>query len=374
MRFSSAIFLVFLLAQYSFATKNDVVKLLEKTSESKQIFDTLLLEVASQGKNFDSKKFLNKLDTICNDAKKNLGATGKELKSQNAACKLDLPNLQKVGGTLSQRAAYIAKLKDQVEGRTKRARLNLARANEEHAHFKLFKSWAKANQNAWKSYNDFSTKNLKRTLGWLQTIRSDLTHATQKGSFIELPASYVSNLSQIRTEFETTYDNLGGLRPILASVFELIEDKKNVSKEDFKRKAISIVDNINDRVNDFLNNLAEENEHQRSLYDTLEKLFGDRLSNVERQIDSYEKFITHTTKKAAFLRVALNGAKALHKRANGVIDDRTTECRNIRTNLHNELSSIRKTLSACVDVRGLATEDYGSLHGAFMEKLSESNF
>jgi hypothetical protein len=370
MKITSAIFLVLLIAQSAFATKKNPLEFLQATPTGKQVYDTLLLEVVTQGSSLDSKAIIAKLTTLRNKITELKLTSQTQQKAHNKECKSDLKALGSVSGSLIKRVSNANRFIKALNAKAKVLKHQLARAEEETAHFKLFRGWANDNIKAWKGYYKFTVANLRKAEGWVASLINHL-QKTSGSSFVELPADYVSNLSQIKTEFERTYDNLGGLRPIFANIFELIQEGANVKNAKFVQKALNILNNLSDKLGDGLREFAEENESQEALFDNLEKVFSDAVSNINRVTDALSAALKHVSKKIAFVSLSVKGASDSSNQSQALVAYRHKECQRLKNDSAELQTQTSKTLIAINEIVGFLLEDFAGLRSSLMEKLAE---
>jgi vacuolar-type H+-ATPase subunit E/Vma4 len=210
---------------------------------------------------------------------------------------------------------------------------------------------------------------MEKTLGMLASVDDHVKSLGTNGSlFVELPASYSSNLAQIKNQFEQTSDNLGGLRAVVSNVLQLIQQAKVVNKADLREKVHSIIRHVSDRLGNFINSMAEQNEHETGLFEALESLFADAVNRSQKLVASLTAQSKDADKKVQLLKSATNGVDDLARSARVVVTQLGEECRrNVEMASRMDVRALR-FLSVVGNLRDVVTERFGSLSSFFIEK------
>lgn len=356
MKFASALFLVLLFAQSAFAEK-DVLQLIQKTSEGKEVMDNLFLQVQEKGHNFNAQLVNGILKSMEDAVRTGTKNRSQHLKQAKAVCKKDIKQLRSTYHDLARHALAADRHFNSANHRQKRRSVFLARAVEELAHYELFRSWVIQNREAWKRLYKTERDGLEKTRGWLATIDGQLKKLGS--SFVQLPEEYTSTLAQTKSEFNLSYENVGGLRPIISNLFELIETHANLSKTDFRQHARNLIRHIIDRIGDIENEEAEENERQVGLFESLENLFSDAIQRSKKLTSALGKSAKEAEKKLLWLRTSVKGAGQLADTAKDVIGQRAHECRSANENAARMDVRSGRFLSVLGHIRDIITERWG---------------
>jgi len=157
MKTISALFLFFLLAHVSLAQK-DIVELLEKSAEGKEVLNNLLLQVSVNGK-FNIGKVSTTLKSMDAMVRNAMEARNKAVASEKKSCTSDIAAVKGRFHDLTVRALTVNRALDATRLRQKRRGLFLSRAGEELEHYKSFRTMMNKNGKAWAKFYAAARKN-----------------------------------------------------------------------------------------------------------------------------------------------------------------------------------------------------------------------
>jgi hypothetical protein len=371
MKFTSALFLVLLLVQ-STICQSDNIQMIQKSEEGREVLDNLFLQVSLKGENFNPavvQGILKQMETTVRANLKERATTVTDLKSD---CKAELATTRNSFHQLTARALASTRNLQAVESRQKRRGVFLARAEEELAHYAQFEGWVKANGKAWDAFYKATQTTMENTIGMLASVDTHVESlADHGGAFVELPNSYSSNLAQISNKFEQTYDNLGGLRAVITNVLQLIQKKEVVSQSALREKVHSVIRHVSDRLNDFTNSLAEQNEHQTSMFESLESLFNDAVVRSTKLVAVLKAQSVHAETKVGMLNTMTKGTDGLAAEARNVVTQLGNECRSTVQRASRMDIRAMRLLSVVGNLRDVVTERFATLSAFFIEKMNQ---
>jgi len=365
MKFSSVIFLVLLLAQLAVSKKDDI-KVFDKSHEGKQILDSIYLKNTVQGDTLNVQSvnaILNNFEQQLSNEKKEINA---HLTISKENCKNDINDLKKVFHDLVTRALTTGRHLKEAEGRDKRRKTFLTRAEDELSIYKRFWGYVNENEKALEAFYMKATGNVKMCKYMLSSIDSLVAHF-EGSSLIELPGTYKSNLAQITEEFESTYDNFGGMRAIISNVLQ-IASKSSAMKKDSVRQGIqSLIRHIQDRLFDMENQLEQEHAHQSGLFESLHSLFHDAVEKAQNTVTDLKIHSSNAQLNIAILNAATKNAENIADRAKSIVEQRSNECREDVKAYSNAEKQDVKLLSAIGFLRDILVDGWES----FAKTMSE---
>jgi len=357
MKFSSAIFLILLLAQLAVSSK-DAMTIFDESQEGKQILDSIFLQTTIQGDTLNVHSvnaMLNSFDQQLSDEKKERNAN---LAVSKRDCKKDINNLKNSFHDLVTRALTTGRHLTEAKGRDKRRQTFWRRAGDELRIYRTFLGYVRKNGEALAAFYKQTNGNIKRGIELLSRI--DIHVGNLKGSaLIELPGTYKSNLAQITEEFELTYDDFGGMRAIISNVLQIAQ-KPAIRKESVRQRIHTLIRHIQERLEDMRNQLEQENEHQNGLFESLHSLFKDAVERAKKVVKDLAKNSASAQKNIALLNAATQHAESIANRAKSIVEQRSNECQeNFRTYSYAEKQR-EKLLSAIGNLRDILVDRWGS--------------
>jgi hypothetical protein len=368
MKFTSALFLVLLLAQYTFA-QSDAIEFLENSVEGKEILENILLQVSLSGEHLNEKSvsaILKNLEDYTRQARKDRFAYIKHIKTE---CRTDLRKATSAFHDLTTNALTANRELSTVRHTSRREQTFLARAEQELSNYKNFLRWVQANGKAWNTFYKNTREGMKAVVRMLDQINDHVKSLGRSESFIELPNTYVTSLSEISSKIEATYDNLGGMKAVIGNVLELIQKKEVISKASIREKVHSIIRHMTNRLEEFMSEQAEENESQTAMFDSLIILFKGAVATSDKVVIALKKQKTTVDKRLSWLKTAAKTAEGLAQSARSIVHQRGNECRwFVQKDLRSE-SSVKKFLSVIGHLKDVINDRWGSLSTFFSQKM-----
>jgi hypothetical protein len=232
------------------------------------------------------------------------------------------------------------------------------------------------NRQGWEKFWGKSRANIQKILSLLNQASVQLKalrHHYKKAALIQLPESYSNALTEIRSEFENTFDNLDGLRPIISNLLEIVRNHKHLNNGQVRQHVRSLLRHITGRLNEKLNEFEEENEHQGGLFESLDKLFDDAIRRGDKVVSALVASLKRSGQKVTFLQKAVKASEALAQAGRNVVGLRARECRhhhNHNTHLDVKAERILAVVSQLQEVIG---DRWSSLHGFFLQKMDSES-
>jgi len=228
------------------------------------------------------------------------------------------------------------------------------------------------NQKGWNNFWTVAKRNIQKVLGLLHKAVNHLRALKKhykKAALIELPETYGTALSEISSEFEGTFDNLDGLRPVIANLLEIARSPVHLNKHQVRQHIRSLLRHIIERLNDKFNSFEEENEHQVGLFEALVKLFDDARSGGEKIVKAFETSLRRTGKKIAFLSIGVKGTQSLTKQAFHVGVLRAKQCRRHKNSHNRKNIRAERILGIVSQLQEVIMDRWSTLHGKFLQMM-----
>jgi len=234
------------------------------------------------------------------------------------------------------------------------------------------------NQKGWNNFWNVANRNVKKVLGLLHRAAVSLESLKKhykEAALVELPQSYGTSLSEISSEFESTFDNLDGLRPVIVNLLEIARSPVHLNKHQVRAHIRNLIRHIIESLNDKLNEFEEENEHQVGLFEALVKLFDDAKSSGSKVVKAFESSLKRASKKIMFLSVGVKGIDQLVQAAYRVGQLRSKECRRHKDTHHRKDVRAERILGIVSQLQEVISDRWSTLHGKFIQMMDseESN-
>ncbi len=372
MKYTSAIFLVILLAQTVFATEK-VFELLEKTEEGRGVLENLLLQLNLEGKNLNPRAIHRALSRYLNSLRKVARARRSRIRLNERSCKKDIMATKNMFFDLTNRAIIENRhRKIAIKRKTRRNRF-IHRARLSLIHYRHLFRYLVASRNQWGRFMKRAIKGNRTISGYLRKI---FTLLSGKGrAFVQLPDSHENELMEMKSQVDASFDTYDGLKPAISNIIELVQNRANLTKPNFRARARSLVRHLLDRLSNIRSNYLEENEKQKQVFKSLILFFNgakNRAVNYDKALMKHNK---RANQRIRWMTKAVRGANKLAKDGEKVVNQRREECRwekereaRLQVELARALSVVRNLQDVIADRWGRRVKSF------FLQKLqTETN-
>jgi len=292
---------------------------------------------------------------------------------EDKECKSDIKGLKARFHELTLRALAVKRALTVIQRRLKRKATFAKRASDELSSYRKFRAMIKENQKGWMKFWEKAKNNMHKVIEMLHRASKHLQELKEhykNAALIQLPESYGDALSEIKSQFEETFDNLDGLRPLISSLLEIMRQANHLNKPQVRKHIRNIIRHLIARFSDKINDLDEEHEHQIGLFDALDKLFGDAIDRGEKSEKAIKDALERVEKKVDILKTGVAGIKSLVKSAKNVIDLRYKECRRLHGSHVAQNVRAEKILSVVSELQEVIGERWKNLNTFFTEGTS----
>jgi hypothetical protein len=348
--------------------------MIQKTDEGKEVLDAIFLDVALVGPNLNAASVASRLNSLANYVKKAKQGVSLAGKLNKKECKASLQALRSRFHDFTLRLTHARRTLRHAEKISKRRAVVIARANEELGNYSKFAAFNRSNRRHWKKFWGATTKGAKIVSGLIARVRThvaQLHRQNKRAALIELPASYNTALSEITSEFESNMDNLGGLRPIIASLLELAMKTKTLRKKGTRRAFRQLLGRLAEKFHDDINTFEEENEHQTGLFDGLSSLFDDSVNRSQRVVAGLNALQKASAGKIDWFKYGVRGAQFLADASTNIVDLKAKECRNVSDVVHSTSLKYRRFLNVVGQVQEVLSDRFHTLR-SFIEQASNT--
>ena len=365
--------MIILLAHYA-KTQNEI-ELIEKTEEGKHVLDTIYLQSGLSGKNLNINTIKAGLNNLAGHIRDDIKVLGGARKANAAACKADIGHVDDRYHDISSRALALTRVRKGAEKRQARRERFAKRAGQELSNYMRYRAMMNGNHEAWKKVYSRATTTIKKVLGLMHKAREALHNYRPKSgaAFVELPETYSASLSEIKHEFSSTFDNLDGLRPLIADLLQVISSAEALKDKSARQKIREFLYHLTERLEDKLAALEEQNEHQEGLFTSLSTMFGDAVKRANGVLTQLEKGIKIGQTKINYLKQGELSANALAKSAHSIVLMKKQECGAFVAFLSHERIRHQKILDVISELQGVIADRWGVLNSFFVQKIEETS-
>lgn len=367
----TALFVIFLVAPLILA-QHDVLNMLDKTNEGKNLLDNLFLQTQLMGDTLDIssiRSFLNHNRNKVEDERKHLEESNKRRAAECAADEV-------AGNKLAERhyeRQYA--LKRQVDAsRRIESRINVqkTRSEQELADYRNFQTNVQESLTAWQSYFSSAVSSLNAVVGVLRTIIEATKVNPTAASFVELGQEYHSTLTQIKTNTQSIELEYTGVGPILNNLLEIMSDV-NAVNPDVRTSIRTLADSLLDHIRDRIDEVEEQHEHQSSLFQNLVKSYGENVDRASKEVAKHQEHLTEVSSRVQTLDRSYNQAADLSKKVNELNTLRGHECENYNSSHQLSIVSADKATHVINEVERILADKAAGLKSFFIQREMTKN-
>jgi hypothetical protein len=174
MKYISALFLTLLIAPFAFAQSEDIIELIQKSDEGREVINNVFLQASVEGPKVDINKVRAVLKNIDAGLRLHREHRRKLRKVVKKECQADFKALKQRWHDLTLRALSVKRAVVRAQRREKRQARFLKRAEEELSHYTKFASMLRENQKGWSNFWSTLKRNTQKVLGLLHQSLSHL--------------------------------------------------------------------------------------------------------------------------------------------------------------------------------------------------------
>jgi hypothetical protein len=362
----TTLFLICLILPISLA-QEDILNLIDKTPEGKELLDHLFIQTKLMGNSLD----INALGSFLRTNRDRLAAESKVTialaASEVASCKADKLALGNLLHNHQSRELSLRRQLAAVKRTSKRADNHVERATEELNNYKKFSHFIQNNKAGWnKYYNTY-----KGSVEASRKIFSRILATTKKmsgASFVELPADYQTSLAQVKMEVESTEFDFLGMGPVVANLMEIMSNSEAMVKPQVVLRVRGLVESIQEAQNEKWEGVEEENEHQSALFEHLEKAFNENVERSNKELDGVKAASDGLARRVAALTAAADHANNLATRTESIRHLRGSECRKLKNGNRFSYVRVGKINAIISQLQDILTTKSSGLKSFFVQR------
>jgi hypothetical protein len=319
----TALFFICLIAPIAFA-QHDILSLIDKTPEGKEVLDHLFVQTRLMGEQLDTaslqaflKANLNKID---NEQK----AFTKRAEGIEKNCHDDKVEGFSLIKEQHERFAAVSAQVRTAQSVFESIALMTGRFESEAENLKIFAGFVQTFKSNWEKYFTAAKANNDKVTSALKGFINSLKESTKVTSFVQLPQSYHTTLAQLKVTVESEVD-FEGMSPIVNNLLEIMQSE-NVVKPEVSIAVKGVVNKMLRMNEDKWDLVEQQNEHNTVTFTHLEKFLSDNSKRAEEESGNYKDTQDEVKSRIEGLQAAANSVESLIKQVDEVAQLRSSEC------------------------------------------------
>jgi len=332
MKYISALFIILLIFIPISLAQSEVMEMIEKSPEGKEVLDSIFLQASIEGPNIDIGEVKIRLKVLENQTRKMNAYVTKKDKEDKKRCNNHLNLVNARFHDFTSKALYARRALDHA-GRSQQRRARwLQRASQELRYYTKFRSMIRESSKKWEKFWKAGRRNYNKIVALVSQIRAHLRKFHKQinsnaNAFIELPPTFSNAMTEIASQFENTYDEFGGLRPVIANLLEVLKSPEHFKNPKARAAMRNVLSKLAYKLRSQLEVIDEENEHQKAVFSSLLSLFDDAVKNSSRVLNALGTNAKRSNKKLQFLKNTFSEATSLASKARDITSMVSQECK-----------------------------------------------
>lgn len=344
--------------------------MIEKQPEGRQIMNALFLQIHSKGANLQQGDVFRVLKFARDRSDKTEAQIQSKLASNKKSCENDLRNFalrvhenQKwqftMGRHVENNNRAAARLKNFIE-----------RSTQEQTDYEGLKNIILASWTNWKNFQTSALENLKKVIISLDKARHSLKMIDEQTSFVQLSenSQYLTNLNEIRVDFEGNFVNLEGFRPVIVKLLEMMSNAKAVNKPIVRKKLRNIFRKIGAQIENRRDEIKAINERQNAMFGAIIESYKENLLRIKKLLERLNRENDHLTKRGVSLKDSRDQSLAISNLSKNIFLTRKRQCINYAGRVSKMSVSIIRTRNIVAQIAEILSERFGSLKSYFIQR------
>jgi len=344
--------------------------MIEKEPEGKQLMDALFLQVQMKGANLQQGDIYKVLKYSRDRADKLETAVEKKKKQKKALCKSDLKDFASKVLVNQKWEFTIGRHVENNDRQAARLKTYIDRVTQEQEDYQALENIIQA---AWGKWKDFQTKalaQLKKVLIGLSQARRSLRSLEEHGSLVQIGegSQYMTNLNEVRVDFEGNSVNLEGFKPIVTKLLELMANTEAVNKPLVRRKLRDVLKKISRQIKERRNEIKAINERQNAIFTALIESYKENLLRIKKLLARLNKEAGHLQKRGVELKDSNTSARQITNVSKDIFTTRKRQCLAHAERVARIMVGIQKTRNIVAQIGEILAERFGALKTFFVER------
>jgi len=365
-----ALFLLFL-ALTSCYCNDSILKMIEKQNEGRELMNALFLQVKSKGANLQQGDVYRVLKFARDRADKVETDIQNRIQHNNQACTQDLKNFATKVHENQKWEFTISRHVENNERASKRLRNFMDRTQQEQNDYQALQNIIKASWTKWKNFQSTAVANLNRVRKSLNRAVSSLRLLEEQGAALLQTGEnnkYLTNLNEIRVDFEGNFVNLEGFRPVIVKLLELMSNTSAVNKPLVRRKLIAVFRKISSQVEQRVDEIKAIGERQNAIFGSIIESYKENLLRIKKLLERLNNESNHLQKRGLALTDSNKQARQITLVSKSIFKTRKTQCLNYAERVSRINVSIQRTRSIVAQIAEILSERFGALKTYFVQR------
>jgi len=370
---TSALFLIFMITASALASQDDLLNLIDKTPEGKEIMNAIYLQLQTAGANLERGKIMEVLTTAKQNMDKSERGQTERNKRRRSECIKEKSSLRNATNANERHEFTVSRHLSANAHALRKNKQFIDRSKKEQLAYVELGNLLQANKAAWGGFIKKGMENMGRVIKLLRKARRQLInqHKVAMGTaFIEVGADFISSFTEMRAELGNIDDHLYGMRPIIESLIQTSATPSAVGKLILRSKIIKVLKSVIKAIRKRRDLLEQYDEGAKAIFDSLLKSFDENRTRISKLLErlAHEKGLLD--KRQTDLTAAHKRAASITKLSGSVLSIRGRQCTGSKARDAKLRVRIQKVRNIVAQIEEILQERFGKLKTYFLERHS----
>lgn len=347
--------------------------MIEKIPQSQGIMNAIHLQVKLRGADLERGHIVQILKTAQENANRLEAEEKKNLEQEHKNCEADLKNFQKSINENHKFEFTIGRHTAQNQRASAQLRTFIERTTAEKNDYEGLSSIIQDSWSKWQNLQKSTATELDKVKGLIEKARSELRKintASTKGAFLELSenSQYFTNLNEIRVNFESTFVELQGFRPLITKLLQLMANTQAVNKEEVRTKLLALFKKIKGEIQNMSDEVEASKARQDAIFNALLEGYKENLTRIAKLLERLNKENTDLASDSVTLIASSKDSSAITSVAKDIFTTRKRECMNYIEAITKLAVEVERTRNIVAQLGEVLEERFGKLKTYFMQR------
>jgi uncharacterized coiled-coil protein SlyX len=373
----NTLFFILLLTTTTYCSQQEnILELIDRSEEGRDILNAIYLELKLSSPNLNRGNILGILTNSRQNAARNEQAQKANQASQERACKTDLHTLHRnINENEKSEFTVTRHLNSNVHA-LKKNQQYIDRSKEESNGYEGLRNIITSNKNKFTEYINASIANINKIITIVSSGRRFLNTAHRAAgtqAFIQVSNEYVTGLSELRVDFANTFDNVNGLRPIIASLLQTMADPQTVGKEVIRSRVLRLLHEVSKALNRRKDELEARAEGADAVFNALLTNIAENKTRVQKLQERLDAERNSLQKRQGALNDSRTRAHNITQFSQSALRIRAQQCTQAKERSARMIVSIQKAKNIVAQIEEILQERFGQLKSYFLERKMRLN-
>jgi len=212
---------------------------------------------------------------------------------------------------------------------------------------------------------------LGKVVGLLKKARDQLRKLSNNSTaLVQLNenSEYFTNLNEIRVNFESTFIELDGFRPVITKLLQLMSRSGAVNQGAVRTKIIGIFKKIRSQIHNMEDEIEASKSSQDAIFTSIVESYKENLTRIDKLLERLNKEKTELVQRQTDLVAATKESHNVTAISRDIFKIRKGQCIDFAARIVKLAVGIEKTRNIIAQIASILEERFGKLKSYFLQR------